>query len=424
MLEKKLLKLKDKERTQIVNALRAGVVPTLGLKHIQVGRSQELNEIVKDLDHIVNDGSTIRFIAGEFGAGKSFFLTLTKLMAHEKKILVINADITIDRILFSSNGKARALLTELLKNMSHKSKPEGGGLKSLIETWISKFNSTNVEASANSFLKALEPVSHLPLCHDFAAVLYRYMVAYKHDDLETIEKALKWFRAEYETKTEAKNDLGVNRIIDDSDFYDVIKLYAGFSKLAGFSGMLVIIDELAALIRQKAPQRNKNYEALLMIINDCLQGHVSNIGFVFGATTEAIQNRERGLYSYGALETRLATHKFADNSIRDLTGPVLSLLTLSKEELFVLLTKLRNIYANFDESKYLLNEDGIKGFFSQVYSRIGAEKHLNPRDVIKEFLSLIAILESNPEKKWNDLITQVKVVPSVDNSGLVQLEVD
>lgn len=421
-----MLKLKDRERTQIINALRAGVVPTIGLKHIQVGRLQELNEIVKDLDQISLGGSTARFIAGEFGAGKSFFLTLTKLMAHEKKLLVMHGDITTDQILCSADGKTRRLLTELIKNMSYKSKPEGGALKSLVESWISKFLESNPNPSENSFLKALEPMSHLPLYSPFAKVLYTYLNAFNSDDVGTMEKCLKWCRAEYTNKTEAKNDIGVTQIIDDGDFYNALKLYATFSKLAGFAGLLVLVDELAVLVRQRAPQRSKNYEVLLTILNDCLQSASSNsIGFVFGATSESLENKDRGLYSYGALETRLASNRYAGGAIRDLTGPVLSLVTLTREELFVLLSKLRDIHSNFDAKNHVLPDEGIRAFFEQIYSRMGADSHMNPRDAIKEFLGLLAILENDKQLKWNELVGKISIqLNPVDESGLINLQED
>lgn len=419
-----MLKLKDKERTQIINALKTGVVPVIGLRHVQVGRIQEVTEIVKDLDHIAAGGATVRFVAGEFGSGKSFFLTLTKLMAHEKKLLVMNADITTERILCSSDGKTRSLLTELIKNISHKSKTEGGGLKNVIETWISNFIATNPTPNENDFYRALEAISHLPLCQTFASVLFKYLSAFREGNLVDMEKCLKWFRAEYETKTEAKNEIGVNRIIEDGDFYDVLKIFAGFSKLAGFSGLLVAIDELAVLIRQKAPQRSKNYETLLSIINDCLQGHVEHIGFVFGATTEAIENKERGLFSYGALETRLSSSKFASGSIKDLTGPILQLTPLSKEELYVLLMRLRDIHSNFEETKRVLPDEGVKGFFSHVFSYMGAEAHLNPREVIREYMGLLTILENNPEKKWFELLNVKDSQNAPLAGGLVKLQVN
>jgi len=417
-------KLKDKERTQIINALRTGVVPAIGLRHIQVGRVQEVSEIVKDLDHISAGGATVRFIAGEFGSGKSFFLSLTKLIAHEKKMIVMNADITTEKILCSSDGKARSLLTELLKNISHKSKIEGGGLKNLIETWIQNFLASNSTPNENDFYKALEPISHLSLCQTFATVLFKYFEAFNEGNLAGIEKCLKWFRAEYETKTEAKNEIAVNRIIEDGDFYDVLKIFAGFTKLAGFSGLVIAIDELAVLIRQKAPQRSRNYETLLTIINDCLQGSVQHVGFIFGATSEAIENKERGLFSYGALETRLAASRFAKGAIKDLTGPILQLVPLSKEELYVLLIRLRDIHSNFEPTKWVIPDNGVEGYFKHIFSQMGAEAHLNPRDVIREYLGLLTILENNPDKKWFDLISVQNEQTIGTSTGLVKLKVN
>ena len=417
-----MLKIKDKEKITILNALKAGVVPSVGLKYMQVGRAREIAQLVKDLEHIETGGTIVRFVVGDFGAGKSFLLTLCKLMAHEKKMIVINADITTERILCASDGKAKSLLTELIKNMSSKTRPEGNALKLVVETWIGKFTADLSNPTKNDFHKALQPISHLALSSDFAQVLFKYLTAYQANDEATLEKCLKWMRAEYETKTDAKNDLGVSAIVEDSDFYDMLKILSVFSKLAGFSGLLINIDEIAVLIRQRGPLRNKNYETLLTIINDCHQGSVEGIGFLFGATTEAIENKEKGLYSYGALQTRLSNNPYASSENRDLSGPVMKLLTLSKEEMFVLIHKLRDIQASFNPENHIIDEDGLMAFFNQTFSRIGSEEHMSPRDIIKDFLSLISVLESNPDSTWRDYIKQTSSIQNTtQESGLVRL---
>ena len=421
-----MLKIKDKERTTILNALRAGVVPPVGLRHMQVGRSLEVGQIVKDLNHIESGASTMRFIVGDFGTGKSFFLTLCKLMAHEKKLVVMNADITTERILCSSDGKTRALLTELIKNMSCRSRPEGNALKLILETWISNFVEKVPNPTKNDFFKAMSPISSLSLCNDFSQVLHNYFLAYQAQDESKLEKCLKWIRAEYETKTEAKQDLGVNSIVEDTDFYNIIKILATFSRMAGFSGLLVNIDEIAVLIRLRAPQRNKNYETLLTIINDCLQGSVEGLGFLFGSTTEAVENKEKGLYSYGALQTRLANNSFVSNEVKDLSGPVMKLQTLTKEEVFVLLHKLQDIFCSIDAKQVLLNEEGIKAYFTKAYSHMGSEEFMNPRDLIKGFLDLLSVLETNPGKSWMDFLGPLNVTTDHKmpaSKGLTKLKV-
>lgn len=420
-------KIKDKERITILNALRAGVVPPVGLRHIQVGRAQEIAEIVKDLDHLTNGGSTIRFVVGDFGAGKSFFLTLCKLMAHEKRMVVIQGDITTERILCASDGRARALLTELLKNMSCRSRPEGNALKFVIESWIGNLLDANPEPTPVDFQKALSSLSNLTLSQDFAKVLYIYLQAYRSQDDVKLEQCLKWIRAEYETRTEAKSDLGVSKIVEDSDFYNMLKLMGAFTKLAGFSGFVVLVDELAVLVRQRAPLRNKNYETLLTIINDCLQGSFEGIGFLFGATGEAVEDREKGLFSYGALETRLGGNRYAKDGIRDLSGPVMRLDSLSKEELMVLLHKLRSIDANFEAGAHLIDDPGIQAFFDQTMSTLGAAAHLSPRDIIKDYLNLFAVLRAAPGKSWRDFIgsgTAVTRSSPEASQGLVKLRVE
>jgi hypothetical protein len=416
-----VLNIKEKDRTTILNALKAGVVPPVGLKHIQVGRAQEVTEIVKDIDHIANGGSTVRFIVGDFGAGKSFFLTLCKLIAHEKKMVVVNADITTERILCSSDGKARSLITELFKNMSCRSRPDGNAFRYVIETWIGLLVELHPEPTARDFRKALEPLSNFALSSDFAEVLYQYFVAYHSNDQAKIDRCMKWVRAEYETKTEAKADLGVNRIVEDADLYDMLKLTAGFCRLAGFTGLLVNVDELAVMIRLRAPQRHKNYETLLSLINDSLQGTTPGIGFVFGATSEAIENKEKGLFSYGALETRLASNRFATKELRDLSGPIIVLQTLIAEELLVLLHKLRDIHRSGLERE-VLDDHGVQAFFQNSMRGMGAIAHISPRDITKDFLGLLSLLESNPSKTWKDLISLSTTAGQSQSSALVTLK--
>lgn len=419
-----MLKLKEKERNSIINALRAGVVPPVGLRHMQVGRAQEIAQIVKDLDHIQSGASTMKFIVGDFGTGKSFFLTLCKLMAHEKKLVVMNADITTERILCASDGRARSLMSELVKNMSCRSRPEGNALKVVIETWIEKFTTDCPIPTSADFHKAITPISHLSLSNDFAKILFTYFTAYQSQDNARIEQCMKWLRAEYATKTEARSELGVTAIIEDDDIYNMIKLFAGFCRMAGFAGMLVNIDEIAVLIRQRGPLRNKNYETLLTIINDCLQGSVEGLGFLFGATTEAIENKEKGLHSYGALETRLASNSFVSSTVRDLSGPVMHLQTLTKEETFVLIHKLQQIFCSHEEGKEVIDEDGMKAFFMQAYSTMGSAEFLNPRDLIKNFLDLLSVIENNPGKSWKDFITAGPTNgPEGEKKTLVKLKV-
>ena len=362
--------IKPRERDAILQSLRAGVVPRIGLRHLQVGRKDEVAAVLDDLGRIERGGAAVRFIIGRFGAGKSFFLNLARTVALERKFVVAQADVTTDRRLHGSGGQARALYAELMQNLTTRAKPEGGAMASIVERWVSDVDHEIRSAGGvdSDVVKAigdrLKPLQDLVSGYDFALVIAKYTEGFQSHSEALMGSALRWLRAEYHTKTEARQELGVRAIIDDSQFYDYLKLFASFVRLAGFAGLLVNIDEMGVLShRLNHPQaRNANYESILQIVNDCLQGNVAGIGFLFGGTDTFLEDRRRGMASYEALATRLAENAFARGGLKDFSGPVVRLSNLSPEDLFVLLHNIRSVFALGEPEKYLVDEEGIQAF--------------------------------------------------------------
>lgn len=413
MTQKETVKIKNRERNAIINSLKAGIVPKIGLQHIQVGRAREIKEMINDFELIADNASKTRFIIGEFGSGKTFFLTLSKLIAHEKNFVVVSADITTEKVLCSSDGKTRALFSELISNMSTKTSPDGNALNSVIENWAAKIISEDC-LSEEKIHKLLSPLEKYVSCYDFSKVLSAYIDAYKNCDDIKMSQAIRWLKAEYTTKTDAKKDLGVRTIIDDENFYDYLKLFGGFVKLAGYSGLIVNIDELAILSRLKSTVRNKNFERILTIINDSLQGSTENLGFIFGGTPEFLEDKYKGMYSYGALETRLAENPFSKEGMEDLSGPVIRLKNLTQEELYILFMNIRNVFAFGDEYKYLITNQQIEFFLNWIVQRLGAKAFLTPRESIKSFVGLLTQLENYPDTIVEDYLGKMPIQTEAD----------
>lgn len=403
------IKIKAKEKNAIIESLKAGLVPRIGLQHIQVGRANELKEMIKDFALIADGGAKTRFIIGEYGSGKTFFLTLAKLIAHEKNFVVVSADITTEKVLCSSDDKSQKLFSELINNMSTKTKPDGGALKLIIERWASKILQKNEVITEESIYKELMPLEKYVACYDFSKVLTTYIHAYQNGDDLKMSQVLRWLRAEYTTKTDARKELDVRTIIDNNNFYDYLKLFAGFVRLAGYAGLIVSFDELAVLARLKSTVRNKNFERILTIINDSLQGATEYIGFIFSGTPEFLEDKYKGMYSYGALESRLADNPFSKDGRRDLTSPVIRLESLSQEELYMLFLNIRNVFAEYDESKYLVTDDDIKLFMQWLMNKLGAKSFLSPRESNKNFVGLLCQLESYPQTNISDYLSGIKL---------------
>ena len=420
------VRITERERMAILSSLGAGVVPRIGLHHIQVGRKQEVAAMLEDLEKVKSGASAVRFIVGRFGAGKSFFLNVIQTVALERKFVVARADVTTERRLHATGGQARSLYSELMKNLATRGRPEGGALPNLVERWVGDVahSVTAAGGKAEDVQKKLaelcKPLQDLVSGYDFVNVIGQYYQGYLTQNEALQTAAIRWLRAEYATKTEARQDLGVRSIIDDDSFYDYLKLFGRFTRIAGYAGMLLCLDELVVLSHRlnNKVARDNNYEAILHIVNDSLQGAVEGLGFIFAATDECMTDKRRGLFSYEALASRLAENRFAGDGMVDLAGPILKLANLSPEDCFVLLHNVRRVHAGGDESKYLLPDEGMEAYLHSCQQRMGAAYFQTPRETIKDFVGLLNVLQQNPAADWRKLIGEIKTanVSSVDPS--------
>ncbi len=407
--------IRPRERDAVLQSLRAGVVPRIGQHLIQVGRVQELRALLEDIDRLADGGSAFRLVIGEYGAGKTFFLNLVRSIALEKKLVTMHADLNPDRRLHASGGQARSLYAELARNMATRTKPEGGALTGVLEKFIAqaKFESEQTGVSTDQIVRQnTQHLAELVNGYDFADVVLAYWRGFEEDNEQLRSDAVRWMRGEFTTRTDARAALGVRTIIDDASVYDQLKLMARFVRLAGYSGLLVCLDELVNLYKLANTQaRNSNYEQILRILNDTLQGSAEGLGFVLGGTPEFLLDTRRGLYSYPALQSRLGQNTFARDGLADFSGPVIRLAALRPEDFHVLLEKLRDVYASGDISKYLLPDEGIPAFMAHCSQRLGDNYFRTPRTTITSFIDLLNILSQNPQVHWPNLIQALDVQP-------------
>lgn len=408
-------RLRDRERNAILSSLRAGVVPRVGQQHIQVGRAAEIKALISDIDTLADGGSAVRFIIGEYGSGKTFFLNLVGSIAREKKLVTASADLTPDRRIHATGGQARALYAELMRNMATRSKSEGGALDSVTERFVSQalqraeMSGVSPEAAIQA---GLDSLMEMHGGYDFASVIKAYWRGHDAGDTELKQAAIRWLRGEYSTRTEARTALGVRTIVDDSNVYQSLKLMARFVRLAGFGGLLVTLDELVNLYKLSNSQaRNANYEQILGIVNDALQGSADGLGVVFSGTPEFLMDPRRGLYSYEALQSRLVENRFAREGLVDLSGPVIRLTNLTQEDLYLLLVNIRKVFARGESGEELLPDEGLEAFLDHCHHQIGDAYFKTPRNSVKEFTQFLSLLEQNPEVRWDSLIDKIQVTP-------------
>lgn len=417
--------IKPREATSIINSLLGGVVPKTGVQHITVGRSAEIQAFINALEDVKNGHSMVKFWIGDFGSGKSFMMHLLNTVAMKQKFVVANADFTPQNRIYASDGKSLALYTAIIDNLAIQTKPEGGALSTLMEKWIEQIitkaaqeNNISIENIRNEQYEKLiqdyimRTVNELTDVggFDFGLVIMKYYQGYIKDDELLRKNALRWLKGEYHTKTEARQDLGVRDIIGDDNFYDMLKNFCKLFVSIGYSGFMINLDEAINLYKiPTAAMREKNYEKILSIYNDCFQGKVSNLFFNFAGTREFLENERRGLFSYQALKSRLETNKFESQEIRDFAQPVIRLMPLNATEIFVLLQKLKQVFdINYKTNVDITSED-IQLFMEELFNRPGASEFLTPREVIRDFLNIMSILRQNPGFDKAKLFADIEV---------------
>lgn len=401
----------------LINSLKGGVVPRVGLQYVTVGRAQEIDALLRDVEIIADGGASFRFIMGKYGSGKSFLLQTIRNYVMAKNFVVLDADLSPERRLQGTRGQGLATYKELVRNMSTKTKPEGGALSLILDRWISNVQqevmaesqlgmtdpalTKLVEKKISSVIYSLNEMVH---GFDFARLLTLYYQAHVSGDDETKAKVLKWFRGEYNTKTEARQELGVNIVITDDDWYEYLKIFAAFLKQAGYAGMLVLIDELVNIYKiPNAITRQYNYEKILTMYNDAMQGKAQHIGFILSGTPQCMEDPRRGVYSYEALRSRLAEGHFSTEH-KDLLSPVIRLLPLTNEEMLILIEKLADIHAGLYEYQQIVTQQDMVDFIEIEFSRIGADTHITPREVIRDFIEVLDIIYQNPGMKVRTLL--------------------
>lgn len=401
----------------ILNSLKGGVVPRIGLPYITVGREVEIQALLHDLDLIADGGASFRFLVGRYGSGKSFLIQTIRTHSMGENFVVADADLSPERRLQGGQGQGLSTYRELIRNLSTKTRPEGGALALVLDRWVINIqrkaaeecgssSGTVYDQAFHSVLEVfLEPLCELVHGYDFSAVLKIYAFAFAEEDMEAKACVVKWLRGEYRTKTEARRELGVNACIADDSWYDYLKLLAEFLTGAGYKGLVVMIDELVNLYKiPNSVTRQNNYEKILTMYNDTLQGKAHHLGIIMGGTPQSIEDRRRGVYSYEALRSRLTQGRFASEGLSDMLAPVIRLNPLTYEELLVLIEKLADIHAGYFEYQRSLTEDDLVSFLQIEFGRVGSDSHLTPREVIRDFIELLDIVYQNPDASVSSLL--------------------
>ncbi|WP_432546144.1 BREX system ATP-binding domain-containing protein [Kineococcus sp. SYSU DK004] len=425
------MNIRKLDRTTILRALQAGIAPNRGLQHLQVGREHEVEAVTSDLLLAKSGSSAVRFIIGDYGAGKSFFLQLTRGAAHRAGLVTMSADITQDARLYGTGGKVRSLHSALVASMGSRTQPEGGALAEVLERFLASCRQQAQDAGQDLeavVTRRLTSLHQFQSGFAFARVVMTYWHASQRSDDATREAVLRWFRAEYSSRTEARRAIGVDAFLGDGELLNSWRLFAQLVMLAGYGGLHIQVDEMAVLTRLNRATRNMNYEQILTMINSLLTGQAAGLSVIFAGTPDFVRSNTTGLYSYGALRQRLGENPYAEAGLRDASGIVIDLEPLDREDLFVLLLNVHSVYCSNGQRDPLRGEveEVLHAFMQQASEQLGGITRVSPREATRTWLHLLNILDQNRKKEWRDLLKIVTVAPDedarVDGYSLPQME--
>jgi hypothetical protein len=405
--------------TALLNSLGSGVTPRIGLEYIAVGRKSEIETLLNDLANISEGGSVFRLIVGRYGSGKSFLLQIIRNYAMERNYVVTDVDLSPERKLCGNKNQGLATYQQLMQNMATRVRPDGGALSAVLEKWVAQIQMSvmdelKITASDPAFssqvemriLKIINGMDCMVHGFDFAKVMTTYWEGCKTGNQELKASALKWFRGEYTTKTEAYSALGVRIIIDDETWFDFIKLMSSFVKQIGYSSFIMLIDEGVNLYKiPNSITRNNNYEKLLTMFNDTMQGKAAGLGIYMCGTPQFVEDTRRGLFSYEALKSRIASTRFVKDGLRDMQSPIIYLDRITNEEIYVLLLKVLHIHEQHYGYSSGVTEENLIAFMRAVSKRVGADEMLTPREIIRDFIGILNVTMQNKDISFENMIT-------------------
>ena len=416
-------------------SVSAGVVPRIGAPYIAIGRKDEIAALLSDLEQVNEGCGTMRFIVGRYGSGKSFLMQLIRGYALERDFITADADLSPERRLYGTSGSGVATYRELVKNFASKASPDGGALPKMIAKWIELLKvqiiseGTTVDDPAFTLkLNALvadkmREIEFMVGGFDFARVISEYYKAYTENDDEKRSACLRWLRGEYATKTEARNTLGfsVSVIIDDENWYDFIKLWAILVRFMGYRGLIVFIDECVNLYKiNHRISRENNYEKILSMFNDTLQGRAPGLGLILGGTPQFMDDTRRGLFSYEALKSRLCDSKYASMEYKNYIGPVIRLKRLTDDDLFALISRVTKLYAvNYGKEPRITEAEMVR-FLELSLARAGADEMITPREMLRDYMTVLNILMQNENVSFDKIVSSTMLDETLTTTDTIE----
>lgn len=296
----------------IISALRNGTVPREGLHEYAVGLDQHMKVMNEDLDDVAAGRGRVKFVRGEYGAGKTFLSHLLMETALKRRFVVSNVVISRDTPLH----KMEEVYHEIVNNLSTP-RQKTRALQGLINNWILRTEDHLIRVEDFSeddprLLKRTEEEIENKLAilanerSDFPAVLRAYYRANAQDDYQSAQRLLGWLSGEKNVSAQVMRQTGVKGRIDQTMVFSFLRILAEIAHQAGRSGFVVVLDEVETITRLRtAYEREQSLQTIRQIVDAVDEGHLPRCYFVFTGTPDFFDNARRGVRSLRPLDERI-----------------------------------------------------------------------------------------------------------------------
>lgn len=388
----------------IINALKNGNVPPEGVGEICVGRERELEEFDKIFSKVKDGAAVTRFLNGEFGSGKSFFLKLLEERALADNFVV--AKVTLSRDV--PFNKFEVVYRSIVASLRCKT---GTSLEHIIEKWTTQLRMMALRETTDPYQQERIVIDNInndlkevrKHATTFAAAIENYYKLSARGDQETAKYAMAWLSGEKNIPYTIKRQFGVKGDIDRENAFKYLEALSSFLMALKYSGLIILIDEAEHIMTLHTKKlRDTAYDYMRFIYDECSLGRFHNTLFIFAGTPEFFEDPKMGVPSYTALNERI--EDVLNTEFKDLRKPIIRLDGFKKDNLMELSDRLISMHEEVYEWEAKPVRESLDGIIARHEANAELTGYISPRNFVKSFISVLDVVQQNPELRSEEEI--------------------
>lgn len=390
-------------RWTLLNALRNGTVPDLGLEEIAVGLDPQVAAVEEGLAFVSRGKSGYKFLRGDYGAGKTFLSSLVCSQATEKgflfsKVVVSAADTPLYRLI--------SVYRRLCEGLSRNTRNPGGQFRSILDRWLYSLEEKVEELHGigeddDGFAEAVSAQVDRELLElgdtagRMAACIKGYHQAQLAGDYGQAMALLDWMTGNDKVAASMKKTAGVTGSLGSEDVLPFLQGLLQIVRASGEQkGLVVVIDEVETILRLRRPERTKSLEVLRQLVDACDRHEFPGLYLLFTGTPDFFDSPQ-GVPSLPPLHDRIKV-SFQDDLPDNLRQPQIRLRAFDQARLEAVAKKVRQVYPAAMPLEQVVTDDVIIALSDAMTAGFGGRIEVIPRLFLRAWVDLLDRADQHP----------------------------